>query len=328
MTSSPEPMPSASSTRTRASVPLATPTVSGTSRYAAASRSNAATFGPRMNSPLTSTPSIASRRRGKSGSYCAFTSTSGIGRTASKSRRPPSPNDHIDHDRHNSRNRRVVDEPEVPVEGLVAPAGAPTHARERKTPDRRADQRQHGVAPEGHPEDAGRNGDERAHHGRHPPQEHGKLVPAVEPALGALQLVAAEVQPPPALLQQGPAAVEADRPAADGAHQVAERAGERHHHISPEVGRDPRPEEVDVLPGERRRGQRTRVDHDELARRWKHGVDRHQEEDGVDAVVSDQRGEGARDAGDRHFGGGYRRRRNGAVSSTAPTSFVAVTLRT
>ena len=44
--------------------------------------------GPRMNSALASTPSIASRMRGRSGSYCAFTSTSGIGRTIRQSRRP------------------------------------------------------------------------------------------------------------------------------------------------------------------------------------------------------------------------------------------------
>src|SRR5438309_10649680 len=43
-----------------------------------------------MNSPLSSTPSIASRMRGKSGSYCALTSTSGIGRTPAKSSSSPS----------------------------------------------------------------------------------------------------------------------------------------------------------------------------------------------------------------------------------------------
>ena len=55
MTSSPAPIPSASSTITIASVPFATPTVSGTPRYSAASRSNSATFGPKTKRPSSST---------------------------------------------------------------------------------------------------------------------------------------------------------------------------------------------------------------------------------------------------------------------------------
>ena len=52
MTSSPGPIPIASSTRTSASVPLATPIVSGTPRYAAASSSNAETLGPKTNAAV------------------------------------------------------------------------------------------------------------------------------------------------------------------------------------------------------------------------------------------------------------------------------------
>src|SRR6266511_904927 len=145
MTSSPEPMPSASSTRTRASVPLATPTVSGTSRYAAASRSNAATFGPRMNSPLESTPSITSRMRGRSGSYCAFTSTSGIGGTIGKSRASAA-KDQIHRESDDSGQDRVIHKAEVVVEGLVALAQPPADAGKCEAPERRADQRQDRVA--------------------------------------------------------------------------------------------------------------------------------------------------------------------------------------
>src|ERR687897_890610 len=118
MTSSPGPIPSASRTITIASVPLATPTVSGTPRNAAASSSNAFTFGPRMNFPDSSTSAKAACRRGISGAYCALTSTSGIGGgTASQSRgAPPQPEhdagdeDHREHD--------VVDVVERMVEAL------------------------------------------------------------------------------------------------------------------------------------------------------------------------------------------------------------------
>ena len=78
MTSSPAPIPSASRTSTSASVPFATPTVSGTPRYSAASCSKAATFGPNTNVPCSSTSAKASLSAGMSGSYCAFTSMSGI----------------------------------------------------------------------------------------------------------------------------------------------------------------------------------------------------------------------------------------------------------
>ena len=54
---------------TIASVPLATPIVSGTSRNSAASRSNAATFGPKTNCPLSSTSANACLSCGISGAY-------------------------------------------------------------------------------------------------------------------------------------------------------------------------------------------------------------------------------------------------------------------
>src|SRR6266545_539129 len=183
MTSSPEPMPSASSTRTRASVPLATPTVSGTSRYAAASRSNAATFGPRMNSPLASTPSITSRMRGRSGSYCALTSTSGIGRTVSKSRRP------------NSAHYEIQEESQDP----------------------------------------GRDRDEGANDGRYPPEQDREVLPALEPALGALEALTAEMEPAAPSFEERPAAIETDCPAGDRADEVAERPCQRHRDIRPDV---------------------------------------------------------------------------------------------
>src|SRR5947207_14623766 len=144
MTSSPGPTPSASRTSTSASVPLATPTASRTPRYAAASRSNAATFGPRMKSALASTPSIASRIRGNSGSYCAFTSTSGIGRTAKESR------GEIDQREHDPGDDGVI---EVFADAVVVRADGPADAGQPETEDGAADRGETEEADERHPAD-------------------------------------------------------------------------------------------------------------------------------------------------------------------------------
>src|SRR5438128_1327442 len=102
-----------------------------------------------MKSPLASTPSIASRIRGRSGSYCALTSTRGIGRTTREFRRAVPADQDIGCEGDHGHDDRVLDEAEVVVEPLVAPTGAPPDTREREAPDRRADQRQGGVATEG-----------------------------------------------------------------------------------------------------------------------------------------------------------------------------------
>ena len=49
-------------------------------------------------------------------------------------------------------------------------------------------------------------------------------------------------------------------------------------------------EEGDVLPRERAGRERAAVDHHDLARGRENGVDDHQHEDGVDAVVADRSG--------------------------------------
>src|SRR5437899_7859321 len=107
-----------------------------------------------MKSPLTSTPSIASRMRGRSGSYCAFTSTSGIGRTAGKSRRPSPTDGQVRGENEYGGDDRVLHEAEVVMEALVAPSGGVAGPGDRKAPHGRPDQGQDGVAPERHPEDA------------------------------------------------------------------------------------------------------------------------------------------------------------------------------
>src|SRR4051794_2737711 len=103
-----------------------------------------------MKSAPASTPSIASRMRGSSGSYCAFTSTSGIGRTARKSRGTNPAEDPGRQQDEDQDDDRVFDVAEVVVETRVAAAGAPADPGEGERPDRRPDGGQRHVAPEGH----------------------------------------------------------------------------------------------------------------------------------------------------------------------------------
>src|SRR6266516_6975936 len=195
-----------------------------------------------MNVPLSSTPSIASRIRGRSGSYWALTSTSGIGRTAAKSRLSPPANYEKRCEHENSGNRRIIRKSEIAVEGLVAAAEPPANRRNGKAPDGRPDQREHGVAPKPHAEDPGRNRAEGAHDRSQPADEHGKVVPAVEPPLGPLELVGAQVQPAATLVQQRPAAVQPKGPPGHGSDQVSERSRRRHHEVRRNVRRHARPE--------------------------------------------------------------------------------------
>src|SRR3954447_26649585 len=182
-------MPSTSSTSTIASVPLATPTVSGTPRYCAASRSNAWTFGPRMNAPDSRPSAKASFSCGMSGAYCALTSTSGIRGTPLQSIGPSAPQDQVGDADENSCNDGDFDEPELLVEALVARPERPADGREHEGPDRRADQRQDDVAAERDAEDPRRNRHERADNGSDAADEHRPVVVAVEPRLGAAELL-------------------------------------------------------------------------------------------------------------------------------------------
>src|SRR4051794_37974033 len=221
-------MPSASSTSTIASVPFATPTVSGTPRYCAASRSKALTLGPRMNVvPDSRISANASFSCGMSGAYCALTSTSGIRGTPLQSIGPSSPQDQVGDSDENSCNDHDFDVPELVVKTLVARAERPADAREGEAPDRRADQRQDDVATERDAEDPGWNRYERAHDGSDAADEHGPVVVAVEPRFRPRELLWPEVQPSAVVVEQRTAAVEADPPAEDGADEVAERPGER-----------------------------------------------------------------------------------------------------
>ena len=110
-------------------------------------------------------------------------------------------------------------------------------------------------------------------------------------------------------LEVGAAAVQPDRPADDRTDRVADRSGQRHRDVCGEPLVDLHSEEHDVLAGERARCHGARVHHDHLARRREDGVDEHQEEDRVQAVVADRRRDGvgqlAEDGGDQHEAGLY-----------------------
>src|SRR6186997_2566770 len=120
MTSSPGPIPIASSASTSASVPFATPIARGTPRYSAASRSKLSTFGLRMKRPESTTSRSRAMMSGISGSYCALTSPRGMfwgsGTLVESSR--ASSQDQVHHKQHRSCHNEVVHVPK----GVVDPA--------------------------------------------------------------------------------------------------------------------------------------------------------------------------------------------------------------
>src|SRR5436309_7891215 len=182
----------------------------------------------------------------RSGAYCALTSTWGIGGTAGECSRPAFSEQEKRCKEDDSADDRVVGEAEVLVEALPVAADAPTDAGERERPCGRADERQGHVRREPHPEDARRDRDERPRDRSHAADEDGELVPAVEPALRARELLGREVQPAAVPLEVGPAAVDPDRPADDRADEIAERTGDGHREVRPERGCDPVAEEGHV----------------------------------------------------------------------------------
>src|SRR5438874_9392965 len=131
-----------------------------------------------MNVPDSRTSAKVRSSSGISGAYCALTSTSGIGGTASKSRGASSAQDQVDGEEQNSCNDRDLDVAEVVVELLVARAEPPADAGQRAAPDSRADEREHRVAPERDAKDPGGNRDERAHDRRDAAQEDRPVLVA------------------------------------------------------------------------------------------------------------------------------------------------------
>jgi hypothetical protein len=93
------------------------------------------------------------------------------------------------------------------------------------------------------------------------------------------------MEPASVVLEQRAAAVEPDRIADEPADEVADRARERQHEEGAEAVADLGAEERHmVCRGENAGRDCSGVEHHDLARRRKHRVDHHQQEDGIDAV--------------------------------------------
>src|SRR6185312_3840542 len=96
-----------------------------------------------------------------------------------------------------------------------------------------------------------------------------------------------DVQPPPVALEERPPAAAADRPADERAGEVAERPGEREHDVALGPGLHDVAEDDGLRAGDRARGERAGEEHRQLAADREEGVDRHDHEDRVGAVVAD-----------------------------------------
>src|SRR5690242_1535277 len=200
-----------------------------------------------MNSAESTTSRTRSRSSGISGAYCALTSTSGIRGTATESRGARHAGNQRDDENDDDPDNEIVHVAEITVDMLVPGPQAPACAGKGERPDRGADQGPEDVTPERHLENARRDRDERAHHGRDAADEHGKVVPPLEPPLRAGKPIRPEMEEPAVPLEQRPTSVAADRPPQDPADEVAEGSRERHHDIRRCVRRDVVAEEHDVL---------------------------------------------------------------------------------
>src|SRR5438309_11996805 len=172
-----------------------------------------------MNSPLSSTPSIASRMRGKSGSYWALTSTSGIGRTPAKSSSSPSSGYEKCDREQDECNDRVV---ESASHAVVVRSHGPADAGEPEAEDGTPDQCESEETSERHAAETGRDRDEGTDSGRHETDGHRHRPEAVEPASSALEAFRRDVQEPAATLEPL-LGVRPDQPPADRAGEISEQ---------------------------------------------------------------------------------------------------------
>src|SRR5919109_2588068 len=185
-----------------------------------------------MNFPPSRTSSRARLRSGRSGAYCAFTSTSGIGRgvtgiecncvvlafpgamsalTRSSSARrrlldeapassqPPQREPAGEED--DGAYDEVVEVAECVVDVLPAGAGRPAATGKREAPDSRAYEREKRVADERCLHDARGDRDERAHDRGQSPEEDRPVLPALEPSFRPVEPFAVEVEPAAATFQ-------------------------------------------------------------------------------------------------------------------------------
>src|SRR5690348_12390018 len=165
-----------------------------------------------MNAPDSSTARKRASSSGISGSYCDWTSTSGIVTARHCSCPHPSEGEirRAEHDTCHDRIFRVF---EAVIEVLVARAERVADACDHERPDGGADRGVERVRREPHLEDARRDRDERAHERRHAPDEDAEVPPAPEPPLGTVEPFRRHVQQPTMALEQGTAAAQADPPA-------------------------------------------------------------------------------------------------------------------
>src|SRR5581483_8743655 len=298
MTSSPGPISMASRTRTIASVPLATPTARSTPRYAAASSWNAQKCDPRMNWPPSRTSRNRASSSGISGAYCALTSISGIGDTATTHCSPAV--EEIRHDQHEACGDDVVDVAERVVGVGVRRAEGPARGRQAEAEDGRAKKREREELPERHPHDPGRDRDEGAGKRSGEADRNSPVVVALEPVLGPLELRLGHVEEAAVPQHERAPAEVADPPAERGADDVADRSRDDDGDVGPGMRVHSRAEHVDRYARERPARDGAGVEHHELARHRQHSRDDEQPEDRVDAVVADSVGDRPGEAAEQH----------------------------
>src|SRR4051794_23750514 len=126
-----------------------------------------------MYCPPSTTSLNAASTSARTEANWLLTSTRGIFCTSSHSSGP----EKIRRQQKNTCNDGVFDVPEVVVEALVARPEPIACTGDREGPDRGAQQRQKGVRHERHPEDAGRDRDERPHDRRDAPEQHTPVPP-------------------------------------------------------------------------------------------------------------------------------------------------------
>src|SRR3954451_6662463 len=243
----------------------------------------------------------AASSRGISGSYSARTSTRGIVCTRGHFSLSHPPIDQIRQQGDDAYDDRVLDIAEAVIKAAIARTEPVAGACKGEGPHGGTCEREQRVRKQPHLEDPGRDRDEGADDRRYPAEEDGGVPPAVEPRLGAIEPLGREVEPATVAFEQGPSSVAADRPADERAHEIAERAREGERDIGAGAVADPASEERHALAGRGDpRSDRSGIEHHELARRREEGVDRHQPEDGVDAVIRHRGGEARRDAREEH----------------------------
>src|SRR5438094_1624564 len=217
-----------------------------------------------MNSALSSASANNDLSSSFSGAYCALTSTSGIFGTSTH---PSSPSvEEIRDDEGDSRNYHIVQVAQRVPRVRVARAERPTGAAEREAEHRDPDGGERQEAPEGHAEDPGGDGDERAQDRQREAERHEPKPVALEAPLGAVELRLVDVQEPPVAQDQRPSAEVADPPADRGTQRVPEDAGDDQRDVRAGAGHA---EDLRVA-ADRARGDRARVEHRQLARSGDH----------------------------------------------------------